>query len=100
MQARAGTEQARRHAGHKPSSEAIDADTHLVMTDFDIKAFRLQDSGYDAQQIRDIRRQMHSGLSALPGRAKPQVCIPQASRSTSGLGKESERLGSGSRGSH
>jgi hypothetical protein len=62
IQARAGTEQARRLSGHKPSSEAIDADTHRVMTDFDITAFRLQDSGYDAQQIRDIWRQTHSGL--------------------------------------
>jgi hypothetical protein len=62
MQARSGTEQARNLAGHKPNSESIDAYTHRVTTDFDITAFRLQESGYDTQQIRDIWRQTHSAI--------------------------------------
>lgn len=57
MQLRSSTEQARRLAGHKPNSETIDAYTHRLMTDFDITAFQLQESGLDPQDIRDMWRQ-------------------------------------------
>lgn len=62
MQARPGTEQARNLAGHKHNSEAIGAYTHRITTDFDVTAFRIQDSGYDPQQLRDIWRQSHSAI--------------------------------------
>ena len=62
MQARPGTEQARNLAGHKHNSEAINAYTHRITTDFDVTAFRLRDSGYDTQQVRDIWRQTHSAI--------------------------------------
>ena len=62
MQARPGTEQARNLAGHKHNSEAIGAYTHRITTDFDVTAFRIQDSGYEPQQLRDIWRQSHSAI--------------------------------------
>jgi hypothetical protein len=62
MQVRSGSEQARHLAGHKPNSEALDAYTHRVMTDFDITAFRLQESGIDAHELRNMWRQAKVGI--------------------------------------
>lgn len=57
MRLREGTEQARRLAGHAPNSEAIDAYTERMMTDFDITAFRLQEIGLDAEEMKRVWRQ-------------------------------------------
>ena len=86
MQTRSGTEQTRNLAGYKPNSEAIDTYTHRVTTDFDITAFRPQDSGYDTQKLRHIWRQTHSAIyqpsttgpdlkSVLQERAEAQVLL-------------------------
>lgn len=62
MQLRAGTEQARNLAGHRPNSEAINAYTHRVMTDFDISAFRLQETGLEVEEMKKMWRQAKIGM--------------------------------------
>jgi hypothetical protein len=62
MRLRSGSEQARQLAGHKPNSETLDAYTHRVMTDFDITAFGLEESGLDPQELRNMWRQAKVGV--------------------------------------